>query len=82
MPLTLWTRARVIKKSGVESDAELKAKEAKLLARDKAADFAKRTQGWVYEIPQQAAKSLTIKFADLIEDETANPLLDAKGAKK
>ena len=75
-------KSAVIKKSGVESDAELKAKEAKLLARDKASDFAKKTQGWVYEIPQPKARSLTITFAELIENETANPLLDAKGAKK
>jgi hypothetical protein len=74
-------KSAVVKKSTVESDAELKAKEAKLLARDKALDFVKKTQGWIYEIPQPTAKSLTIKFADLIEDESAGPL-DAKGMKK
>jgi hypothetical protein len=56
-----------------ESDAELKAKEAKLLARDKADAFAKKTQGWVYEIPEYKAKNLTIKFADLIENEPNKP---------
>jgi hypothetical protein len=70
-----------IRISGVESKAELKEKEAKLLARDKATDFAKRTQGWVYEIPQPTAKVLTITFADLIEDEPAKPY-DPNSAKK
>ena len=67
-------KSGVIRISGFESKAELKEKEAKLLARDKAADFVKRTQGWVYEIPQPTAKVLTIKFADLIEDEPAQTL--------
>jgi hypothetical protein len=70
-------KSAVIKKSGVESNAELKAKEAKLLARDQASDFVKKTQGWVYEIPQPKARSLTINFAELIEDESAKPA-DAK----
>jgi len=73
-----WTadftdKSAVVKKMGVESDAELKAKEAKLLARDKAEEFTKRTQGWLYEIPEAEAKSMTMKFADLIEDEPQKP---------
>jgi hypothetical protein len=74
-------KSGVIRITGVESKAELEEKEAKLLARDKAADFVKRTQGWVYEIPQPTAKVLTIKFADLIEDEPAKPY-DPNSAKK
>lgn len=70
-----------IKISGAESKAELKEKEAKLLARDKVADFVKKTQGWVYEIPQPTAKNLTFKLADLIEDEPAKPA-DPNSAKK
>jgi hypothetical protein len=70
-----------IRITGTESRADLKEKEAKLLARDRAADFGKRTQGWVYEIPQMTAKVLTMKFADLIEDEPAKPY-DPSSAKK
>lgn len=66
-------KSGVVKKMGVESNAELKEKEAKLLARDKVADFTKRTQGWVYEISQPAAKYIVLAFADLIEDEPAKP---------
>jgi hypothetical protein len=63
----------VLKKNAQESEAELKAKEAKLLARDKADAFAKKTQGWIYEISEGKAKSLTTKFADLIENEPNKP---------
>jgi hypothetical protein len=73
-------KSAVIKNAGVESEAELKAKEAKLLARDRAMEFTKRTQGWVYEIPQPKAKSLTFTFAELIENEPAKPA-DTKAVK-
>jgi hypothetical protein len=66
-------KSAVLKKMGVESDAELKAKEAKLLARDKAEDFIRKTQGWVYEIPEGKAIDLMRKFADMIEDEPKKP---------
>ena len=74
-------KSAVVKKSSFETDAELKEKEAKLLARDQAADFLKRTQGWVYEIPQPSARNMTLKFADLIEDEPPKPA-DPNSAKK
>lgn len=61
-------KSEVLKDRNVESQEELKAKEAKLLARDKAQAFAKKTEGWVYEIPEWKAKNLKMKFADLIED--------------
>jgi len=63
----------VLKKNTQESETELKAKEAKLLARDKADAFAKKTQGWIYEIPEGKAKNLTMKFADLVESEPNKP---------
>jgi len=59
----------VTKGSDVETDEALKAKEAKLLARDKADEFAKAHQGWVYEIADWKAKNLTKSVADLVEDE-------------
>jgi hypothetical protein len=68
----------VQKKASFESKDELKAKEAKLLARDKVEDFIRRTQGWVYELPEATAKSMTMKFADLIEDEPEKPAQPSK----
>jgi hypothetical protein len=53
----------------VESEEELKKKEAKLLARDNAAKFTTKHNGWVYEIPEWKAKNLTKALDDLLEDE-------------
>ena len=53
----------------VESEEELKKKEAKLLARDNAVQFTMKHNGWVYEIAEWKAKNLTKELADLIEDE-------------
>ena len=58
----------LIKKEG-ESEEELKKKEAKLLARDKAKEFAVEHQPWIYEIAEWKAKNLTKKLSDLVEDE-------------
>lgn len=58
----------VMKEKAVESQEELKTKEAKLLARDKAKAFSVKHQGWVYEIPDYKAKNLTKKLSDLIEN--------------
>jgi len=58
----------ITKGSDVESDEELKAKEAKLLARDEANAFATKHDGWLYEIPDYKAKNLTKDLADLLED--------------
>ncbi len=51
------------------NDAELKQKEAKLLARDRTKAFSAKHQPWVYEIAEWNAKNLTKKLSDLIEDE-------------
>jgi hypothetical protein len=53
----------------VESDEELKKKEAKLLARDNAKKFTTDHQGWAYQIADWKAKNLTKKLGDLLEDE-------------
>jgi len=57
-----------IKKEG-ESEEELKKKEAKLLARDKANEFTAGHQDWIYEIADWKAQNLTKKLSDLLEDE-------------
>jgi len=53
----------------VESDEELKKKEAKLLGRENAQKFSTRHKGWVYEIPSYKAENLTKALDDLLEDE-------------
>ncbi len=59
----------VLKGDEVESEEELKKKEAKLLARESAIKFTKKHQGWVYEIAEWKAKNLIKELSDLIEDE-------------
>ncbi|UCE99546.1 MAG: DUF4340 domain-containing protein [Planctomycetota bacterium] len=56
------------KEAGVESEEELKKKEAKLLARDKAKEFSAKHRGWVYEIVEYQAENLTKQLAELIKD--------------
>ncbi len=58
----------VTKEEGVESEEELKKKEAKLLARDKAKEFSASHKGWVYEISEHKAKNLTKETSELLED--------------
>jgi len=59
----------VLKGDEVESEEELKKKEAKLLARDKAKEFTAKHQQWLYEIAEWKAKNLTKELSDLLEDE-------------
>ena len=62
-------KASVDQGGEVESEDELKKKEAKLLARDNATKFTAKHHGWVYEIAEWTAKNMTKELADLIEDE-------------
>jgi hypothetical protein len=58
----------------VESEEELKAKEAKLLAKDAAAAFTQKHQSWVYQIPSYKAENLIKTLDEIIEDEpTSDP---------
>jgi hypothetical protein len=52
----------------VESDEELKKKEAKLLAIDKVKEFNAAHEGWVYQIPSYKADQLIKPLSELIED--------------
>ena len=56
----------------IESDEQLKIKEAKLLARDAAEEFSETHKGWVYQIPDYLAANLTRTSAELLE--TAKPV--------
>ena len=60
---------KILPPKGSESQEELKKKEVKLLARDKANEFTARHQDWIYEIADWKAKNLTKKLSDLLEDE-------------
>jgi hypothetical protein len=51
------------------NDTELKEKEARFLARDKANEFSAKNKGWIYEIPEYKAKNLTKPLFELVEDE-------------
>jgi len=59
----------ITKGKAVESEEELKKKEAKLLARDKAKEFSMKHKEWIYEIPEYKAKNLTEELSKLLEDE-------------
>ncbi|MBN2512796.1 MAG: DUF4340 domain-containing protein [Sedimentisphaerales bacterium] len=66
-------KSEVVKEKGVESEEQLKKKEAKLLARDAAEALAKKTANWLYVIPQYKAAELTKSLNELIEDIPAKP---------
>ncbi len=57
-------------KGEVESEDQLKKKEAKLLASDAAEEFSERHKGWVYQIPAYNAENLNKPIAELVEDAT------------
>lgn len=60
----------ITKKQGIaESQEELKKKEAKLLAQDKAKEFSATHKNWVYQIPEHKAKNLTKPLSNLLEAE-------------
>lgn len=59
----------VTKEREVESEEELKKKEAKLLALDKVRVFSAKHQEWVYEIAEWKAKDLTKDLSELVEDQ-------------
>jgi len=58
----------VTKDKEVESEEQLKEKEAKLLARDKANEFSAKHSGWVYEIADYEAENLTKQLSELLEE--------------
>ena len=58
----------VEKERRVESEEELKEKEAKLKALDAVETFNKKHQDWIYEIPSYKADNLMKPLPSLIED--------------
>lgn len=63
----VYTGAPVVKERRVESQAELKAKEQKLLAIQDADTFTRRHDGWAYVIADYVAKDLTTNLANITE---------------
>jgi hypothetical protein len=55
--------------SRTESEQQLKEKETKLLADDKAKEFTTKHQAWIHETADRKAKDLTKEISDLIEGE-------------
>lgn len=64
-----------ITQGGSEPEEELRKKEARLLANERAQTFAMRHKGWIYEISASAAGDLMTPQADLLED-TPEPATD------
>jgi len=58
----------VTKERQVESEEELKKKEAILLARNDARKFSEKHAGWIYQIPKYKADNIKKKLDDLLED--------------
>lgn len=56
------------KEREVESEEQLKQKEAKLIARGAAEEFSKKHSQWIYEVVQHKAENLTKKLDDLLQD--------------
>ena len=56
-----------MKPGQVESEEELRKKEAKLQAQEAAQKFTLRHRGWIYEIPDWKANYLTKKQSELLE---------------
>ncbi|MHC5061350.1 MAG: DUF4340 domain-containing protein [Planctomycetota bacterium] len=67
----------VTKKQEVESEEELKKKEAILVARDNARKFSEKHTGWIYQIPKYKADSMTKKLEDLLEDKNKSEESDS-----
>lgn len=82
-------KQQVVKEQGVESQEELKKKEAKLIARDNAKKFTDTCSGWIYRLPQYEGKNMTKLLAELVEDikpadanetkDVKNPLMKSGG---
>jgi len=60
---------KVMKGAGVESEEELKKKEAKLLAMDKAEKFSVKHFGWIYKTTSYKSKNVIKPLSELLEDE-------------
>jgi hypothetical protein len=72
----------VQKEQSVESQEELKKKEAKLLAKEKVVNFNNTCSGWIYQLPEYKAKTMARPKVELIEDIPAPKPAEAKTPNK
>jgi hypothetical protein len=75
-------KTQVKKEEGVESQEELKKKEAKLLAKDKVRKLQDLTNGWIYQIPAAKAYYMTKELTDIIENISVPKPADANTPKE
>lgn len=75
-------KTQIVKERRIESEEELKSKEAKLLARDRAVDFTGKHKGWLYEIPDWKAKNMTRKLTELLEEEKVDEPTSASNSEE
>ena len=75
-------KTQVKKEEGVESQEELKKKEAKLLAKEKVRKLQDVTSGWIYQISAVRADSMTKKLSEIIENIPASKPADANVPKE
>lgn len=59
----------VVKDKSVESEEELKKKEAKLLANEQSNNFTTKHSSWLYEISEYNSKGLMKSLDELLEDD-------------
>ena len=75
-----YVGAKVTMETGkVDSEEELKAKEARLLAQEKSMKFQKKHENWVYTVPTWKANALKKDMGDLMEDVVTPTAADAAG---
>ncbi|MCH8215872.1 MAG: hypothetical protein IH892_03765, partial [Planctomycetes bacterium] len=75
-----YVGAKVTMETGkVDSEEELKAKEARLLAQEKSMKFQKKHENWVYTVPTWKANALKKDMGDLMEDVVIPAPEDAGG---
>lgn len=69
-------KSPVMKGDEVESEEELKKKEAKLLANEGVDKFDKKHSQWIYEITEYNSGNLIKPLSDLLEDEVIEEVIE------
>jgi hypothetical protein len=64
----------------VESEEELKKKEAKLLAQAAAEEFSRKHKDWIYQIPDYVGGNMTRPLAEILEDPNKPPMQEKADA--
>ncbi|MCH7919273.1 MAG: DUF4340 domain-containing protein [Planctomycetes bacterium] len=76
-----YVGAKVSMQTGkVDSEEELKEKEARLLAQEKSMKFQRKHENWVYTVPTWKANALKKDMGDLMEDVVTPTAGDEEGS--